>query len=125
PLGDAVDRGVVRVLGGAAVEHDLHDARARSVRERGAEVVEEDLELGHAPGPSEGERREQLASGEGLEGGDRGAVRRDRLAARADDLADADADRVLDPDSIGGTLIAKERHVTIEIAGRGGAGAAR
>src|SRR5205085_8609787 len=73
----------------------------------------------------EGERREQLASGEGLEGGDRGAVRRDRLSARADDLADADADRVLDPDSIGGTLIAKERHVTIEIADRGGAGAAR
>jgi len=55
----------VRVLGSGAFELDLDDARARPIRERRTEVIEEDLELRDTSGARERERREKALTGEG------------------------------------------------------------
>ena len=113
------------MFGCGAIELDPHDAGSRRVGERRAEVVDEHLELRDAARARKSQRGEELAAGERLERGDRRAVGRHGLAARADDFAHSSTDRLLDRGCVGCALIAEERDITVEIADRRRTGAAR
>src|SRR5207245_4094620 len=105
-------------FGGGAFELDLADARAMPGRERRAEVIEEDLELGDASGAGERERREQTLTGEGREHRYRRPVGPDRFAARQDRLSHAGADRILDRGWIRDTLVSQQQRIPVEVTDR-------
>jgi len=114
----------VRVLGSGAFELDLDDARARPIRERRTEVIEEDLELRDTSGARERERREKALTGEGRERRYRRPVGPDRFATREDRLPHTGSDRILDRDWIRETLISQQRYVPVEVTDRSSTDAA-
>src|SRR5205823_4449611 len=115
---DAPLEPVVRVLGSGAFELDLDDARARPIRERRTEVIEEDLELRDTSGARKRERREKTLTGEGRERRYRRPVGPDRFATREDRLPHTGSDRILDRDWIRETLISQQRYVPVEVTDR-------
>src|SRR5207302_6470636 len=117
-LGERIERRVVRVLGSGAFELDLDDARARPIRERRTEVIEEDLELRDTSGARERERREKSLTGEGRERRYRRPVGPDRFATREDRLPHTGSDRILDRDWIRETFLSQPRSVPVELTDR-------